>query len=142
MYINVDEDQIVTLDFSSYNSSRILDQFKKWNDKKKVYDENDIKKIEESLDMLGNVTKGFEVEANIDEVYVDEDDLPKTDETYDDGYEDAMNLIQNERTAITQLYGCLFQKIEHLAYGYGNQDPLTKEDIQTIRELLHYRFRE
>ena len=73
MYINVDEDQIVTLDFSSYNSSRILDQFKKWNDKKKVYDENDIKKIEESLDMLGNVTKGFEVEANIDEVYVDED---------------------------------------------------------------------
>ena len=103
---------------------------------------NDIKKIEESLDMLGDVTKGFEVEANIDEVYVDEDDLPKPDETYDDGYEDAMNLIQNERTAITQLYGCLFQKIEHLAYGYGNQDPLTKEDIQTIRELLHYRFKE
>ena len=75
MYIDVDEDQIVTLDFSSYNSSRILDQFKKWNDKKKVYNENDIKKIEESVDMLGDVTKGFEVEANVDEVYIDEDDL-------------------------------------------------------------------
>ena len=142
MYIDVDEDPIVTLEFSSYNCNQILDQFKKWNDKKQLYDENDIKKIEESLDMLGDVIKGFEVEANVDEVYVDEDDLPKPDETYDDGYEDAMNLIRNERTAITQLYGCLFQKIEHLAYGYGNQDPLTKEEIQTIRELLHYRFRE
>lgn len=142
MYIDIDEDQMVTLEFSSYNCNQILDQFKKWNDKKQLYDENDIKKIEESLDMLGDVIKGFEVEANVDEVYIDEENLPKPDETYDDGYEDAMNLIRNERTAITQLYGCLFQKIEHLAYGYGNQDPLTKEDIQTIRELLHIRFAE
>ena len=141
MYIDIDDDQIVNLKFSSYNSSKILDQFKAWNDKKKQYNENDIKKIEEALDMLGDVTKGFEVEANVDEVYVDEDDLPKSDETYDDGYENAINLIQNERLAIVQSYGCLFQKIEHLAYGYGNQDPLTKEEIQTIRDLLNYRFR-
>lgn len=141
MYIDIDEDQIVTLEFSSYNCDQILDQFKKWNDKKQFYDENDVKKLKETLDMLGNVTKGFEVEANVDEVYVNEDDLSKLDETYNDGYKDAMDLIKNERTAITQLYSCLFQKIEHLAYGYGNQDPLTKEDIQTIRELLQYRFR-
>ena len=137
MYINVDEDQIVTLDFSSYNSSRILDQFKKWNDKKKVYDENDIKKIEESLDMLGDVTKGFEVEANVDEVYIDEDDLrDETKGDYDEGFEDAMERVASERKGIYQVYGCLLQKLERLAYEYGNQEALTQDELKKIKEII------
>lgn len=137
MYIDIDEDQIVTLEFSSYNCNQILDQFKKWNDKKKVYDENDIKKIEESLDMLGDVTKGFEVEANVDEVYIDEDDL--SDETkgdYDEGFEDAMERVASERKGIYQVYGCLLQKLERLAYGYGNQEALTQDELKKIKEII------
>lgn len=137
MYIDIDEDQIVTLEFSSYNCNQILDQFKKWNDKKKVYNENDIKKIEESLDMLGDVTKGFEVEANIDEVYIDEDDL--SDETkgdYDEGFEDAMERVASERKGIYQVYGCLLQKLERLAYGYGNQEALTQDELKKIKEII------
>ena len=137
MYIDVDEDQIVTLDFSSYNSSRILEQFKKWNDKKKVYDEDDIKKIEESLDMLGDVTKGFEVEANVDEVYIDEDDLrDETKGDYDEGFEDAMERVASERKGIYQVYGCLLQKLERLAYGYGNQEALTQDELKKIKEII------
>ena len=137
MYIDVNEDQIVTLDFSSYNSSRILDQFKKWNDKKKVYDENDIKKIEESLDMLGDVTKGFEVEANVNEVYIDEDDLrDETKGDYDEGFEDAMERVASERKGIYQVYGCLLQKLERLAYGYGNQKALTQDELKKIKEII------
>lgn len=137
MYIDIDEDQIVTLEFSSYNCNQILDQFKKWNDKKKVYNENDIKKIEESLDMLGDVTKGFEVEANVDEVYIDEDDL--SDETkgdYDEGFEDAMERVASERKGIYQVYGCLLQKLERLAYGYGNQEALTQDELKKIKEII------
>lgn len=137
MYIDVDEDQIVTLKFSSYNCNRILDQFKKWNDKKKVYNENDIKKIEESLDMLGDVTKGFEVEANVDEVYIDEDDLrDETKGDYDEGFEDAMERVASERKGIYQVYGCLLQKLERLAYGYGNQEALTQDELKKIKEII------
>lgn len=137
MYIDIDEDQIVTLEFSSYNCNRILDQFKKWNDKKEVYDENDIKKIEESLDMLGDVTKGFEVEANIDEVYVDEDDLrDETKGDYDEGFEDAMERVASERKGVYQVYGCLLQKLERLAYGYGNQEALTQDELKKIKEII------
>ena len=128
MYIDVNEDQIVTLDFSSYNSSRILDQFKKWND---------IKKIEESLDMLGDVTKGFEVEANVDEVYIDEDDLrDETKGDYDEGFEDAMERVASERKGVYQVYGCLLQKLERLAYGYGNQEALTQDELKKIKEII------
>lgn len=137
MYIDVNEDQIVTLEFSSYNCNRILDQFKKWNDKKKVYNENDIKKIEESLDMLGDVTKGFEVEANVDEVYIDEDDLrDETKGDYDEGFEDAMERVASERKGIYQVYGCLLQKLERLAYGYGNQEALTQDELKKIKEII------
>lgn len=137
MYIDIDEDQIVTLEFSSYNCNQILDQFKKWNDKKKVYDENDIKKIEESLDMLGDVTKGFEVEANVDGVYIDEDDLrDETKGDYDEGFEDAMERVASERKGIYQVYGCLLQKLEHLAYGYGNQEALTQDELKKIKEII------
>ena len=137
MCIDVNEDQIVTLEFSSYNCNRILDQFKKWNDKKKVYNENDIKKIEESLDMLGDVTKGFEVEANVDEVYIDEDDLrDETKGDYDEGFEDAMERVASERKGIYQVYGCLLQKLERLAYGYGNQEALTQDELKKIKEII------
>ena len=137
MYIDIDEDQIVTLEFSSYNCNQMLDQFKKWNDKKKVYDENDIKKIEESLDMLGDVTKGFEVEANVDEVYVDEDDLrDETKGDYDEGFEDAMERVASERKGVYQVYGCLLQKLERLAYGYGNQEALTQDELKKIKEII------
>lgn len=137
MYIDIDEDQIVTLEFSSYNCNQILDQFKKWNDKKKVYNENDIKKIEESLDMLGDVTKGFEVEANVDEVYIDEDDLrDETKGDYDEGFEDAMERVASERKGVYQVYGCLLQKLERLAYGYGNQEALTQDELKKIKEII------
>ena len=137
MYVDIDDDQIVTLEFSSYNSLQILDQFKKWNDKKGMYDENDIKKIEESLDMLGDVTKGFEVEATVDEVYIDEDDLRnEINGDYDDGYSEAMESVENEREAVYQVYGCLLQKLERLAYGYGNQEPLTQDELKKIKEII------
>ena len=36
--------------------------------------------------------------------------------------------------------GLLLQKLDHLAYGYGNQEPLTKDEIKKIKELLNYEY--
>ena len=36
--------------------------------------------------------------------------------------------------------GLLLQKLDHLAYGYGSQEPLTKDEIKKIKELLDYEY--
>ena len=33
------------------------------------------------------------------------------------------------------------QKLEHLAYGYGKQEPLTVDEIKKIKELLDYKLK-
>jgi hypothetical protein len=39
-----------------------------------------------------------------------------------------------------QKYGMLLYKLDKLAYNYGKQESLTKDEIKTIKELLDYEY--
>ena len=60
----------------------------------------------------------------------------KNDDFYDDGYEDAMTERNRCRSAVETHYSLLMQKLERLAYGYGNPEPLTRDEIRKIKDLL------
>lgn len=142
-YIDIDNYEDVEIRFDDSNVQEIINKVKRINEKSNnQYAKEDIDNLEKSLKFLSNILTEFSLEAFINEVYVDECDLKElTKGNYDDGYNDAMDRMETEQKAITQNYGCLLQKIEHLAYGYGNQDPLTKDEIQKIRDILHDRLR-
>lgn len=116
---------------------------KKWNDKAHQYSDEELNKLDEALDMLSNYPNSFNVEALVDEVEVSEDDIEEAYEdihgksgSYDDGYEDAMEERNRYRSAVETHYSLLMQKLERLAYGYGNPEPLTRDEIREVKDLL------
>lgn len=142
-YISVNDVQEVDLEFDEDNCEKIFDKFKKWNDKAHRYSNEELNKLNEALDMLSNYPNCFNVEALVDEVEVSEDDIAEayedihgTSSGYDDGYEDAMTERNRCRSAVETHYGLLMQKLERLAYGYGNPEPLTRDEIRKIKDLL------
>ena len=142
-YINVDNAQEVDLEFDEENCEKIFDKFKKWNDKAHQYSDEELNKLDEALNMLSDYPNSFNVEAIVDEVEVSEDDIDEayedihgTSSGYDDGYEDAMAERNRCRNAIETHYSLLMQKLERLAYGYGNPEPLTRDEIKKVKDLL------
>lgn len=138
-YIDINNYEDVEIRFDESNVQEIINKVKRINEKSNNhYAKEDIDNLEKSLKFLSNILTEFSLEAFINEVYVDECDLKESVKSnYYDGYNDAMDRMESEQKAITQKYGCLLQKIERLAYGYGNQDPLTREEIEKIRDILH-----
>ena len=142
-YVTIDNDQDVDLEFHEGNKKEILERFREWNDDKKQYSDEEIKKLEEALEMLYWYPEKFRVEANIDEVELSEDtideayeDIHGTSRGYDDGYEDAMAERERFAKRINQEHGMLMQKLERLAYNYGNPEPLTQDEIRKIKDIL------
>ena len=141
-YIDIDGYEDVEIKFTNNNIEEIMEKVKRINEKSENhYKEEDIDNLEKALKFLGNLLTKFSLEAYVTSVYVDESDYQDlTHGDYDAGYEDAKNREENEIQYILQNYGCLLQKVDRLAYGYGNQDPLTREEIATIRELIRDRL--
>lgn len=146
-YVTLDSDQDVNLEFDQTNNKRILEKFKSWNDKSHEYSNEEIEKLEESLDMLYHYPNTFQVEANVDEVELSEDtikdaykDIHSYEGSYDDGYEDGISHIRKYKQDIQYKHSILFQKLEHLCFNYGKQEELTKDELKTIRDLLHYEY--
>ena len=142
-YISVNDVQEVDLEFDEDNREKIFDKFKKWNDKAHRYSNEELNKLNEALDMLSNYPNCFNVEALVDEVEVSEDDIDEayedihgTSSGYDDGYDDAMEERERFAKRINQEHGMLMQKLERLAYNYGNPEPLTQNEIRKIKDIL------
>lgn len=142
-YISVNDVQEVDLEFDEDNREKIFDKFKKWNDKAHQYSNEELNKLNEALDMLSNYPNCFNVEALVDEVEVSEDDIDEayedihgTSSGYDDGYDDAMEERERFAKRINQEHGMLMQKLERLAYNYGNPEPLTQDEIRKIKDIL------
>ena len=76
-----------------------------------------------------------DVSVYIDQVDVDENDIPEKD-NYDDGYEDAKNELEQYRDRLKSLKSPLFLKIERKAYNYGKQEEITREDCKELSELF------
>lgn len=137
-YIDIDNYEDVELRFNDSNVQEIINKVKRINERSNNhYAKEDIDNLEKSLKFLNNILTEFSLEAFINEVYVDECDLKELVKgNYDDGYDDAMQTVERERKGIYQVYGCLLQKLEHLAYGYGNQTPLTQDELKKIKEII------
>lgn len=141
--VTIDNDQSVDLEFHEENRKEILERFRKWNDDKKQYSDEEIKKLEEALEMLYWYPEKFRVEANIDEVELSEDtiddcyaEIHNGEETYQDGYDDAMEEREQLAKRVNQEHSMLMQKLERLAYNYGNPEPLTQDEIRKIKDIL------
>jgi len=147
-FINVDKEQDVDVEFDEDNNKRLIEQFESWNKTAKLYTKKDLSNLEDALDMLSNFPEYFRLNARVDEIELSDDDVDdayadihgETD-TYEDGYEAAKEEINKFTEKANSSYCCLMQKLEHLAYGYGKQEPLTIDEIKKIKELLDYKLK-
>lgn len=142
MYVtlNINENQDVEVCFDENNRTKILNTFKS----KRSFKKEELEELEKGLEKLDNVD--CILDGKIDEVEVSEDvidnaygDIHKCG-TYDDGYNDALEHIRKYRENVKISHGLLLQKLDHLAYGYGNQEPLTEDEIKKIKDLLEYEY--
>ena len=142
MYVtlNINENQDVEVCFDENNRTKILNTFKS----KGSFKKEELEELEKSLEKLDNVD--CILDGKIDEVEISEDvidnaysDIHKCG-TYDDGYNDALEHIRKYRENVRISYGVLLQKLERLAYGYGNSNSLTQEELRKIKDLLDYEY--
>lgn len=150
-FINVDKEQDVDIEFDEENNERLIKQFEAWNETNKCYTKNDLDKLKDALEMLSNYSNYsnyFRLNARVDEIELSDDevddayaDIHGTLDTYEDGYDAAREEIDKFIKGINSVYGCLMQKLEHLAYGYGKQEPLTADEIKKLKELLDYKLK-
>ena len=144
MYWTVDiEDSVaVKVDFSEGNINSIIKQLKdKVSDN--FYTEEELKQIEDSLKKLSLYNQEYNVLGYLEDIELDEDEIDDAyfkihegEGSYDDGYDEALECVRQSKIKTKMNNGLLLQKLEHLAYGYGNQEPLTKDEIKKIKELL------
>ena len=142
-YVKINSDQAVDLEFSEGNKKAIYEKFEKWNNREERWPARDLKKLSYALDMLNDYPYSFEVEATVDEVELSEDnvddayeDIHGSTDTYDDGYEAAMERVNECKKYVNNNYALLMQKLERLAYNYGNPEPLTQDEIRKIKDLI------
>lgn len=143
--LKVDNTQYVDMYFDEDNNEAILRNFKEWNDKVQKYSAEDIEKLKFALDMLNDYPKKFSVEADIDDVEVDEDTIKEAyedyfdeDGSYDEGFDDGRDECKKRYKEMENKHTTLLYKLEKLAYNYGNPDPLTQDEIKKIKDILEY----
>jgi hypothetical protein len=138
--LNINENQDVEVCFDENNRTKILNSFKS----KRSFKKEELEELEKNLEKLDNID--CVLDGKIDEVEVSEDvideaygDIHKVG-TYNDGYNDGIEHIRKYKDDMKITNGLLLQKLDHLAYGYGNKEPLTKDEIKKIKELLDYEY--
>lgn len=142
MYVtlNINENQNVEVCFDENNRAKILNTFKS----KRSFKKEELEELEKSLEKLDNID--CVLDGKIDEVEVSEDIIDEAYGnihkcgTYDDGYNDGIEHIRKYKRDMKITNSLLLQKLDHLAYRYGNQEPLTKDEIKKIKELLEYEY--
>lgn len=142
-YVKVNQIQNADVEFDEDNKEEIFKKFKQWNDKNHKYSDKEIENLDNALDMLISYPGTFTLDAEIDEIELSEDevdeayaDIHDSEGTYQEGYNAAIEENYNLKKYIKLKYGTLLQKLEHLSYGYGNQEPLTKDEVKIINNIL------
>ncbi|MBR2240130.1 MAG: hypothetical protein IKO49_01080 [Bacilli bacterium] len=142
--IDINEYTDVEIQFDEDTRNSIIQQFiKKYSEK---YTPEEINEISNALEKLNTNSNDYNLSVFINDIDLDEDtideaygDIHKVG-TYNNGYEDGIDHIRKYKKEMKITNGLLLQKLDHLAYGYGNQEPLTKDEIKKIKELLEYEY--
>ena len=142
--ININEYTDIEIQFDEDTRNSIIQQFiKKFS---KRYTPEEINEISNALEKLNTNSNDYNLSVFINDIDLDEDtideaygDIHKVG-TYNNGYEDGIEHIRKYKKDMKITNGLLLQKLDHLAYGYGNQEPLTKDEIKKIKELLEYEY--
>lgn len=142
---NINDTQDVEIKFDRTNQNRIMKAIEK-KTSQNYFTEEELNQIKDTFKKLEVID--FNLEAFIDTVDLSDDvideaygDIHKCG-TYNDGYNDGINHILNYKKEVQYKYGLLLQKLEHLCFNYGKQEQLTKDELLTIRDLLHYEYTE
>ena len=107
-----------------------------------VFSKRNLKHINKLLDLLKN--EEITVEGYIRDCEVDEDEIVEAynrinneddDGTYEDGYNDAKAEIKENQKRMKFSSKALW-KLEKIAYNFGNQEEITREDCREILRLL------
>lgn len=142
--IDINEYVDVEIQFDEDTISSIIQQFVKKFSKR--YTPEEINEISNALKKLDIDSYDYTVSSFIKDIDLDADIIDDAygeihaKGTYNDGYEDGIEHIRKYKEDMKITNGLLLQKLDHLAYGYGNQEPLTKDEIKKIKELLEYEY--
>lgn len=134
----------VEIQFNESTRSSIIQQFVKNFSKK--YTPEEIDEISNALKKLDIDSYDYTISSFIKDIDLDADIIDDAygeihaKGTYNDGYEDGIEHTIKYKENMKLNNGLLLQKLDHLAYGYGNQEPLTKDEIKKIKELLDYEY--
>lgn len=142
--IDINEYTDVEIQFDEDTRNSIIQQFiKKYS---KRYTPEEINEISNALEKLNTNSNDYNLSVFINDIDLDEDTIDEAYSnihkvgTYNNGYEDGIEHIRKYKKEMKITNGLLLQKLDHLAYGYGNQEPLTKDEIKKIKELLEYEY--
>ena len=142
--IDINDYADVEIQFDENTRSSIIQQFIKKFSKRYTPEEineisNTLKKLD--IDSYEYTVSSFIKDIDLSEETIDEayGNIHKVG-TYNDGYNDGIDHIRKYKEDMKITNGLLLQKLDHLAYGYGNQEPLTKNEIKKIKELLDYEY--
>lgn len=142
--VDINEYIDVEIQFDEDTRNSIIQQFIKKC--KNGYTETEINEIKNALKKLDINSNDYNLSVFINDIDLDEDTIDKAYGdihkvgTYNNGYEDGIEHIRKYKKDMKITNGLLLQKLDHLAYSYGNQEPLTKDEIKKIKELLEYEY--
>lgn len=138
----------VDIDFSETcvikGFERNIDNCNKFDDEEKeilykalnIFKENNV----EFRDITAYVHDAEVDEDEICDVYNSCDLGDDNDDCYEDGYDAAIDKVNDVRHKIKQLHGTLFQKLEQQVYHFGNPKQLTEEDLREILDIFEYQY--
>lgn len=143
MYVNVDVYDTIEADVTINSEFR-----EKLEDKlgffieKYIENEEDKEKYKNAVDMVielleksGNSYELTNIDCYVDNVEVDDDNLPIKD-NYDDGYDAAKEEVEKTIDRVKSLKSPLITKIERKAFNYGKQEEITREDCRELIDLI------
>lgn len=142
--VNINDYNDVEIQFDESTRNSIIQQFVKKFSKR--YTPEEINEISSALKKLDTDSYDYTISSFIKDIDLDADTIDDAygeihaKGTYNDGYEDGIEHIRKYKKEMKITNGLLLQKLDHLAYGYGNQEPLTKDEIKKIKELLEYEY--
>ena len=137
VYDNVEADVTINTEFKEKLEDRLgffIEKFIEKEEDKEKYQEA-VDKVMELLEKAGNSYELANVDCYIDQVDVDEDDIPMKD-NYDDGYDAAKEEVEKTIDRVKSLKSPLIMKIERKAFNYGKQEDITREDCKELIELI------
>lgn len=137
VYDNVEADVTINTEFKEKLEDRLgffIEKFIEKEEDKEKYQEA-VDKVMELLEKAGNSYELTSVDCYIDQVDVDEDDIPMKD-NYDDGYDAAKEEVEKTIDRVKSLKSPLIMKIERKAFNYGKQEDITRKDCKELIELI------